>query len=162
MPSSTCLLTPPPVWMGCPVELFRRAKSIFTPLLARLFTAFGARGPPSRFLDGVVVSLHKQNDRADPSNYRPITLLNGDYRAYAKVLANRLLRCMGRVISPEQTAYLRGRSIGANVLTLQLLAQQLAKEGRSALLQAGSLASCCELSTQRSSAAQLGGETSCL
>eukprot|EP00966_Prymnesium_polylepis_P090683 2099916-Prymnesium_polylepis.1 len=34
---------------------------------------------PPGFADGIVTSMYKKNDRTDPRNDRPITLLNGDY-----------------------------------------------------------------------------------
>ncbi|PSC69508.1 Oxidoreductase HTATIP2 [Micractinium conductrix] len=75
--------------------------------------------------------------KGDPclaSNYRPITLLNTDYRLLSKVLAHRLGRCLPSLISPEQAAFLRGRSIGENAHLLQLLPHLLARHGRWALV----------------------------
>ena len=54
---------------------------------------------------------------------RCATLLNTDHRILAKGLAARLQRV--RVISPEQTAFVRGRRMGENVLLLQALAEGL-------------------------------------
>jgi hypothetical protein len=55
------------------------------------------------------------------SNYRPLTLLNTDYRVLAKLLAHRLKNVQGPLVSQEQTAFLPGRHIGENVLLLEML-----------------------------------------
>jgi hypothetical protein len=43
------------------------------------------------------------------SNYRPITLLNSDYKVLARVLAEHFGKVMPACIGVEQTAYLPGR-----------------------------------------------------
>ena len=58
-------------------------------------------------------------------NYRPITLLNTDYRLLAKILAGRLAQVLGSVIGLEQNAFLPGRQIADNVRLLQLLPHAL-------------------------------------
>lgn len=122
---------------GLPLEAYRKAASSFLPLLTRIFNAVGSRGVVAPdFLDGAVVSLPKPGaaDLADPSSYRPITLLNSDYKLLAKVLANRLLACVGTVVAPTQAGYVPGRHIGSNVLALQLLPHHLAAAGRSGVV----------------------------
>lgn len=119
---------------GIPLEAYRRAAAPLVPLLHRLFNCVGTAGcVPSGFLDGAVTSLFKQGaaDPTDPAGYRPITLLNTDYKLLTKLLANRLLPCLSTVISPTQTGYVPGRHIGANVLTLQLVPRHLASLGQS-------------------------------
>jgi hypothetical protein len=107
---------------GLPVDLYRRCKSVFAPLLATLYTAIAFAGAvPVGFLDGVVITLYKAGERVQPNNYRPITLLNGDYRVLAKVLSHRLKRVQCQLIEPEQTGFLPGRAIGENLLFNQLL-----------------------------------------
>ena len=43
-------------------------------------------------------------------NWRPITLLNTDYKILATVLANRLQKVLTHLISEDQVGYLKGRS----------------------------------------------------
>ena len=119
---------------GIPPALYRRARTIMAPLLAKLFSAIGATGhTPLGFLDGRISLIYKgDGDKALTKSYRPITLLNTDYRLLAKVLALRLSPCLGNIIDPEQTAFVRGRSIGENILLLQCLPQLLAAHGDSA------------------------------
>ena len=117
---------------GIPVELYRRLRAAWAPLLARLFTAIATTGQlPPRFHEGVITILFKgAGDAADPAGYRPITVLCTDYRLWAKVLANRLNPCLNTVIDPAQTAFVPGRRIGENIMTLQCLPTLLQREGR--------------------------------
>lgn len=107
---------------GLPVDLYRKCSSLLAPLLARVYSAMGRLGElPTGFLDGLVVTLYKAGPRTQPGNYRPITLLNSDYRVLAKVLATRLRVVQGGLIQPEQTGFLPGRHIGENIMLNQLL-----------------------------------------
>ena len=45
---------------------------------------------PPHFLEGDVAMLYKKGDREDPRNYRPITLLNTDYKIFTRILAKRM------------------------------------------------------------------------
>lgn len=111
---------------GLPVDVWRKCSTTVAPLLARLYTAMGRRQQlPQGFLDGLVVTLHKKGPRELPSNYRPITLLNSDYRVLAKVMATRLRAVQGPIIQPEQTGFLPDRHIGENILLAQLLPSAL-------------------------------------
>lgn len=122
---------------GIPVELFRKAGQPMWQLLAKVFSAMGElNATPSNFLDGVITSIFKAGDPTSPANYRPITLLNTDYRVLAKVLANRCLQHIPHLISTEQCAFLKGRSIGDSIMLLQLLPHQLAAEGHRGALAA--------------------------
>jgi hypothetical protein len=118
---------------GIPVALYKRCPQ-FVPLLADLFSAIGAEGAvPAAFLEGAITTLPKGGDASVPSNYRPITLLNTDYRLLAKVLAGRVLDHASDVISPTQTAFLRDRRIGDSIMLLQLLPHYLRLVDESAL-----------------------------
>lgn len=120
---------------GIPGELFRRYREQLAPILARLYSAIGAtKQCPSGFLDGAVVPVLKPGGVAtDVDAYRPIQLLNYDYRLMAKLLANRLLRVAGHIIDPAQSAFLQHRHIGDSVRLLQLLPQLLRARNQSAI-----------------------------
>jgi endonuclease/exonuclease/phosphatase family metal-dependent hydrolase len=111
---------------GLPADLWRKCGQVLCPLLARVYTAIGTlQRLPEGFTDGVITSLFKSGLKYMPVNYRPITLLNTDYRLLAKILASRLKAVQGQVIGVEQTAFLQGRHIGENILVLQLLPHAL-------------------------------------
>ena len=66
----------------------------------------------------IIKLLFKKKNREELKNYRPISLANIDYKLLANVLASRLHTVIGNLVSPEQTAYIRGRYIGENVRLL--------------------------------------------
>jgi len=59
--------------------------------------------------------IYKKKDRAEISNYRPITLLNTDYKILTKVLALQLVDKIHNMVHPDQTSFVPGRSIFNNV-----------------------------------------------
>ena len=51
-------------------------------------------------------------------NWRPISLLNTDYKILAQVFAIRLQKVLSKIISEFQNGYIRGRFIGYNIRTI--------------------------------------------
>ncbi|KAL6324589.1 hypothetical protein AAG906_013401 [Vitis piasezkii] len=58
-----------------------------------------------------LVLIPKKCGVEDLGDFRPISLLGGLYKLLAKVLANRLKRVVGKVVSNSQNAFVRGRQI---------------------------------------------------
>ena len=69
---------------------------------------------------GVIILLHKGKglDKNNLSNWRPITLLNSDYKILAKTLTERLSNVIQDLISTDQCGYLKGRSISTVIRTI--------------------------------------------
>src|SRR5258705_13000501 len=65
----------------------------------------------SAFAEGWMCPLYKKKDRREISNYRPITLLNTDYKIYTKTLAIKLAKVAPNIIHPNQAGFMPGRSI---------------------------------------------------
>jgi hypothetical protein len=60
-----------------------------------------------------------QKDLEMLKNWRPITLLNQDYKYLTKLLANRLEKKLGEIISTDQSGFVKGRYIGCNIQRIQ-------------------------------------------
>ena len=53
----------------------------------------------------------KIQDKWEISNYRPITLLNTDYKIYTKALVTKLAEVAHKAVHPNQAGFMPGRSI---------------------------------------------------
>ena len=51
-------------------------------------------------------------------NWRPLSLLNTDYKILAKTFATRLQKVIGKLVKPDQTGCISGRYIGENIRTM--------------------------------------------
>ena len=77
-------------------EFYIEFKDELVPVLDRLFRGIEERNEiPADMLTGLVSILYKKGNRNKLENYRPITMLNTDYKILARVLANRIKRVIG-------------------------------------------------------------------
>ena len=106
---------------GLPYEFFSQFWDMLgQELLAVLQDSFQTQHAPSlpaSMTQGVITLLYKgKGSRSLLDSYRPITLLNSDYKLLAKALASRFGPALQHVVDPTQTAFVPGRWIGDNVL----------------------------------------------
>lgn len=73
---------------------------------------------PANFSDGLLTLVYKNKGcRVDVANYRPISLLNSDYKILAKVLVNRRKGIVEQIIKSNQAYGVPGRDIADSILT---------------------------------------------
>ena len=68
---------------------------------------------------GLIALSFKKGDRLNPRNWRPITLLNVDYKIASRAIAGRLLKVIHLVVNLNQTYDVPGRYIGDSVAFLR-------------------------------------------
>jgi hypothetical protein len=67
---------------------------------------------------GVITLVPKLKEANTIKQYRPICLLNVDYKCFTKVLTNRLVPIAKRIVSKNQTGFIKGRNILEGVVVL--------------------------------------------
>ena len=79
---------------------------------------------------GVITLIPKEDaNLKDLSNWRPITLLNVDYKIASKAIATRIEKVLPLIINSNQTGFVKGRYIGENIrLINDILEQSKAQE----------------------------------
>jgi exonuclease III len=60
---------------------------------------------------GWLCPIFKKKDKYCVENYRPITVLNSEYKIFTKALSIRLSKIVGSVIHEDQAGFIKGRSI---------------------------------------------------
>ena len=65
----------------------------------------------SEFASGWMCPIYKKKDPTEISNYRPITLLNTDYKLMTKTLALQLVEPIHKLVHPDQAGFIPKRSI---------------------------------------------------
>ena len=78
--------------------------------------------------EGTISVLYKKKDRKDIRNYRPITLLNGDYKILTRTLCKRMKKVVGKIICKENTGFSPGRFIAENTHQMKIMQKMLEEE----------------------------------
>ena len=106
---------------GFTPEFYLKFWSLLAPLLLLLFNlCFDDQHLPESMQISVTRLLYKKRgDIKDLKNWRPISLLNVDYKILSKAITLRLSRVMSSLVDPDQTCSVPGRSITSNVNLLR-------------------------------------------
>jgi hypothetical protein len=105
---------------GIPAEFYKTFHIHFRKILAKMYNeCFRLGSLASSMYEGVITLIYKgKGDRSLRSNWRPITLLNTDYKILAKILFNRLKPFTPKLVHPNQTCAIPGRNIQDGILLL--------------------------------------------
>ncbi len=121
---------------GLPVKFYQSFADILIPLLVQLYDEcfnLGHMMPSMHF--GLISLLYKgKGSKLDRSNWRPLTMLNGDYKILAKVWIIRLKRFMPMLIHADQTCAVPDRDIRDGLLNLYNVVENIRLENKHGLL----------------------------
>ena len=110
-----------PSFDGLTVEFFSKFWKLLGPLLLEVINQCFADGQLSDSMKSSVTRLiyKKRGDIKDLKNWRPISLLNVDYKICSKSITLRLSKVLDSIVDPDQTCSIPGRSISSNLILLR-------------------------------------------
>ena len=120
---------------GLPTEFYVAFwDSLRVPLISVFNECFrdGSLTPSQR--EGIVRLIHKKDDVRDPKNWRPISLLNTDYKLASKVITERLKKVMSSIVHQDQTCGVVGRTIFSNLHLIRDILDMIDKTNEPAIL----------------------------
>ena len=102
---------------GFPGEWYKAFKDEIVPMLFDCFNYTLKKGePPSTWREAIILVIPKEGkDRKECSSYRPISVLNIDYKLYASILVKRLEHIIVELVDPDQTGFVRERQTQDNI-----------------------------------------------
>ena len=106
--------------VGFPIEFYKIFwYDISTILLKAISCSFEKRKLSITQRSGIISLIPKDKLPYSLDNWRPITLLNCDYKIFAKAIANRIVKILISVINSDQTGFLERRLIGENIRIIE-------------------------------------------
>jgi len=78
--------------------------------------------------------IPKEENATEMKKFRPIALINCSFKIFCKALNNRLTRFIDRLISPNQTAFIKGRYIFESVVAAHEIIHEVARKKDSGII----------------------------
>ena len=120
---------------GLHAEFFKEHEHLLVSKLTDVFNEMHKYGHLADTMrEGNIILLFKKKDPRDIRNYRPITLLNTDYKILTKILVARLKSIINSFVSSPQTGFVPKRQITDNTLLLRLIQAYLDETDEEGLL----------------------------
>jgi hypothetical protein len=114
-----------------PNEMYKVLSDVFAQAFTDLINETQRTGRlPQSFLEGDISMLYKKGDRADPRNYRPITLLNTDDKIFTRVLSKRTIKVIHEIVSETQKGFVPDVLIADASMSLRLIEAYVNDEQR--------------------------------
>ena len=82
---------------------------------------------------GLISVLYKKGEREDPRNYRPISLLNNDYKIFTRILTERMNEAVVQFVSVQQNGFVPHGFIAENTALLKLLQEYCDEQNEEAM-----------------------------
>lgn len=109
---------------GLTFEFLQRMCDKIAPTLAHIFNqALCGITIDERWKKGVITLLPKSGDLTKIENWRPITLLNTEWKIYTSIVRNKLEEKWQNIVGRNQIGFRKGRWIQEHHLVLQALLQ---------------------------------------
>ena len=121
---------------GLSVEFFVKFWDLLGPELVKIFNFCYECGElcDSMKTSNTRVIFKKRGDRKALKNWRPISLLNVDYKICSKALSVRLSKVLHAIIDPDQTCSVPGRRISSNLHLLRDILDYIDRTGETGIL----------------------------
>ena len=101
---------------GLPLEFYVKFWDQLCPILLQLYNfSFDQGSLSSSMQESVTGLIFRKDDPKHLKNWRPISLLNVDYKILSKALTNQLSKVLPSIVSEDQTCSVSGRTIFDNL-----------------------------------------------
>lgn len=121
---------------GIGSEFYKVFKEKVSPILKEVYEEIfkKERVHPRMGLGLMKIIYKKKGDKAELRNFRPITMLNTDFKILAKVLANRLKNVMPNIIETNQAYGVKGRDIADITSSIRDIVGYIKEKGKGAYI----------------------------
>ena len=108
---------------GLPVEFYEHFWNVISePLLAALNYGFTTGNLSITQRRGIIKLIPKRSEELFyVRNWRPLTLLNCDYKIAAKAIVNRIKIYLPKLVNNDQTGFIKGRCIFENIRLIDIV-----------------------------------------
>uniref|UniRef100_A0A3B1IMU6 Reverse transcriptase domain-containing protein n=1 Tax=Astyanax mexicanus TaxID=7994 RepID=A0A3B1IMU6_ASTMX len=105
---------------GLPAELYKKCKHQLVKTLKYAYDEGIKNGKMHEsFYQGILTLILKRGPEENINNYRHITLMNMDYKVFAKIIANKIEEHLGMIVDNKQSCAIKGRYMWDNLNTLR-------------------------------------------
>jgi hypothetical protein len=88
----------------------------------------------ARLNRALITLIPKKPEATEVKDYRPISLVHSFAKLFSKIMANRLRKRLGDVVSANQSVFVRGRSLHDNFILVRQVARKINQQRQSGVL----------------------------